>query len=185
MRIIAGEKRGMKLMEPKDQRIRPTSDKIKGAIFNTIQMSLAGSAVFVDLFGGSGAMGIEALSRGVASAWFFDTDGDSVALMEKNLEKTGFTGRSHLHRCSATAGIAMLSTRQVACDFIFMDPPYVKGSEAIALIESIASKKILKSDGIIMMEHEKSVIMPLTIADYVKIKEKRYGITVISYYGKE
>ncbi|MDD4692107.1 MAG: 16S rRNA (guanine(966)-N(2))-methyltransferase RsmD [Eubacterium aggregans] len=185
MRVIAGEKRGMRLYEPGDERIRPTTDKIKGAIFNTIQMRLDGESIFVDLFGGSGAMGIEALSRGAREAWFFDVDTESIRLIEKNVEKAGFGNRARIGRMSAKAGIDRLAQGGVSCDFVFMDPPYVKGEESIALIEAMANKKILKSEGIIMMEHEKSVIMPLTICNFVKTKEKKYGNTVISYYGEE
>ena len=185
MRIIAGDKRGMRLAEPKDQRIRPTSDKIKGAVFNTIQMDLDTDSVFVDLFGGSGAMGIEALSRGAKEAWFFDIDRDSIALIRKNVQKAGYESCARIEPVSAMAGINMLASKNIQGDFFFLDPPYIKGEESIELIRAVSEKKVLKSHGIIMMEHDKSVIMPLSIGNFVKYKEKKYGITVISYYSEE
>jgi 16S rRNA (guanine966-N2)-methyltransferase len=182
MRIIAGEKRGLKLLEPKDQRIRPTTDKVRGAVFNTLQGRLADAGVFVDLFGGSGAMGIEALSRGVEKAYFFDKDRDSVALIGRNLKKAGYEGRATLMQMPAAGAAGWLAAQGITCDFLFMDPPYVLGPEMPELIADIFVKKIVKTDGILMMEHEKSVIMPVSIAGFNKVKEKKYGVTVISYY---
>ncbi|MDD4507521.1 MAG: RsmD family RNA methyltransferase [Eubacteriaceae bacterium] len=86
---------------------------------------------------------------------------------------------------SARAAVSYLADRGVTGDLIFMDPPYAEGDASLALIEAIWDKKILKSDGFIMMEHEKSVIMPLCIKGYQRLKEKKYGITVISYYSGE
>jgi len=185
MRVIAGEKRGMKLTVPPGKDIRPTTDKVKGAVFNTIQMALHGAQVFVDLFGGSGAMGIEALSRGVEEAWFFDISPKSMAVVEANLKRAGFGHRAHCRVMAADEAIRHLAARGIQCDFVFMDPPYAQGGESVDLITSIIDKKIMKSDGIIMMEHEKSVIMPLAIKNFEKYKEKRYGITLISYYSGE
>lgn len=185
MRIIAGEKRGLKLMMPAGDAIRPTTDKVRGAIFNTLQTVLGEAEVFVDLFGGSGAMALEALSRGIPEAWIFDVSKASMAVIKKNIEKAGYTDRVHCGLMSARAAVSYLADRGGTGDLIFMDPPYAEGDASLALIEAIWDKKILKSDGFIMMEHEKSVIMPLCIKGYQRLKEKKYGITVISYYSGE
>ncbi len=90
MRVIAGEKRGTKLVSIDGDFIRPTTDKVKGAVFNSVQVELREAQVFVDLFGGSGAMGIEALSRGIPQAYFFDISRNSIGIIKKNLKLTGF-----------------------------------------------------------------------------------------------
>lgn len=182
MRVIAGEKRGLKLSAIKGDWIRPTTDKVKGAVFNSIQFRLGEARNFIDLFGGSGAMGIEALSRGVPQAYFFDISRDSVGVIKKNLKLAGYENRAKVTCCPAAEGLSLLERNAVRCDVIFMDPPYKDGVEAVTLIKKISDKKILNSDGIIMMEHEKSVIMPLEINLFEKTKEKKYGSTIVSFY---
>jgi N6-adenine-specific methylase len=94
MRIIAGEKRGKKLVTITGDTIRPTADKIKGAIFNSLQNEIREAAVFVDLFSGTGAMGLEALSRGVALGYFFDCSSESIKTTKKNIDLLGYEDRS-------------------------------------------------------------------------------------------
>jgi 16S rRNA (guanine966-N2)-methyltransferase len=185
MRVIGGERRGLKLNAPKDEAVRPTADKVRGAIFNTIQWELADAAVFVDCFGGSGAMAIEALSRGVKAAWIFDTAPASIDLIRGNLRKARYENRAHCLKMAARSGIDLLAAKGVAADLIFMDPPYAMAGAPARLCERIAAKKILKSTGIIMIEHEKSVIMPITISTLERYKQKSYGITVVDYYRWE
>lgn len=185
MRVIAGEKRGTVLISPKDKEVRPTSDKIKGAIFNTIQMELNGAQVFVDFFAGSGAMGIEALSRGVERAYFCDVALASLAVIKKNLTKTAFNDRAEVLPMAAQAGVAYLAGQGVSADLIFMDPPYAQGEAVLSLAAACITEKIVNLGTIIMIEHEKSVIMPLMIENFTRYKEKRYGITVVSYYRRE
>jgi 16S rRNA (guanine966-N2)-methyltransferase len=185
MRVIGGERRGLKLNAPKDEAVRPTADKVKGAIFNTIQWELAAAEVFVDCFGGSGAMAIEALSRGVKTAWIFDTAPASIDLIRSNLRKARYENRAHCLKTAARSGLDVLAAKGVAADLIFMDPPYAMAAASARLCEAIAAKKILKSTGIIMIEHEKSVIMPITISTLKRYKQKRYGITVVDYYRWE
>lgn len=182
MRVIAGEKRGKKLVGFKGDWIRPTTDKVKGAVFNCIQSELRNTTTFVDLFGGSGAMGIEALSRGVPVAYFFDIARESIAIIQKNLKITDFVRQAVVCNLSAEKAITYLCKNSVKCDIIYMDPPYQDGKNMIILAEKILEKEILNSDGIIVMEHEKSVIMPLEINSLIKYKEKKYGSTIISFY---
>ncbi len=185
MRVIAGEKRGTRLMDFKGDWIRPTTDKVKEAVFSSIQGELANTTVFVDLFGGSGAMGIEALSRGVDHVYFFDISRESIAIIKKNLQKTGYTSSAVVRNISAEKGIIFLCKNSVKCDMIYMDPPYAEGGEMIALAEIIVEKDILSPEGIIIMEHEKGVVMPETIQNLIQFKEKQYGGTTISYYCRK
>lgn len=185
MRVIAGDKRGMVLYAPGDESVRPTSDKIKGAVFNSIQNRIQEARVFVDVFGGSGAMGIEALSRGVDCAWFFDTAKASIALINKNLNKAGYTDRAWVNHISAEGGLDRMAAAGIKGDIFFMDPPYAMGAMLPELMAKISLKKLLNKGGIIVIEHEKNVIIPNVVFDYTLIRQKNYGITCISMYEEK
>lgn len=185
MRIIAGEKRGKKLVSITGDKIRPTADKIKGAIFNSLQNEIREAAVFVDLFSGTGAMGLEALSRGVALAYFFDISKASIQATTKNISLLGYQDRAQVLNQSARSGVEMLARNKVRCDIIFMDPPYRKVDEIYQLLEMISEKEILSENGKLVIETEKSVIMPLVKNKLTCYKSKKYGITTISYYSRE
>ena len=182
MRITGGERRGMKLIEPKGQDVRPTTDKVKAAIFNAIQWDVRDAAVFVDCFGGTCAMALEALSRGVKRAWIFDNARASIQLIRKNVAKAHYTDRAHIVEGPADRGLDRLAAAGVRADLIFMDPPYRMTEAPVELAHQISDKKIMNSGGILMIEHEKSVIMPLTMGYFTQIKHKTYGITAADFY---
>ncbi len=183
MRVIAGEKRGLKLIAPKGDAVRPTADKVRGAVFNTLQNRVPG-AVFVDLFGGSGAMSVEAVSRGASEAWIFDIAAQSLKAIKSNITRAGFDSRIHIKKKSADKAADTLAKNGVHCDILFLDPPYADVSRYWEAAEAFIQKKIIKNDGIILIEHEKSVIMPLAISCFTQTKSKRYGITRITYYER-
>ena len=185
MRIIAGEKRGKKLVTITGDRIRPTADKIKGAIFNSLQNEIRAAAVFVDLFSGTGAMGLEALSRGVELGYFFDVSSESIQTTKKNISLLGYENRARVFNQSARSGVEMLAQNKVSCDIIFLDPPYCAVDEIYQLLEMISEKEILSENGKLVIETEKSVIMPLVKNKLTCYKSKKYGITTISYYSRE
>ena len=183
MRVIAGEKRGMRLTAPKGSAVRPTGDKVRGAVFNTLQNRVP-EAVFVDLFGGSGAMSIEAVSRGAQQAWIFDIAVESIKAIKTNVDRAGFNDRVLIHKKSADKAPDILKNSEVICDILFLDPPYADLSRYLPVVEDCVQKKIIKNDGIILIEHEKSVIMPISVSDFRQTKTKRYGITMITYYER-
>ncbi|KNZ41187.1 16S rRNA (guanine(966)-N(2))-methyltransferase RsmD [Acetobacterium bakii] len=185
MRVIAGEKRGKILVGISGDKIRPTTDKIKGAIFSSIQADLRNAKVFVDLFGGSGAMGIEALSRGVEMAYFFDSSRESIEIIKKNVALTGYESRVKIIQTTAIKGIEMFHQNKAVCDIIFMDPPYIQGDSFGELLEMISEKEILSENGKVVIESEKSVIMPLEKNNLVCYKTKKYGNSKISYFCRE
>ena len=126
MRIIAGTAKGRRLISPKGSRIRPTSDKVKEALFNMlngITGSLSGFAV-LDIFAGTGNLGIEALSRGAAEAVFIDNHRDSIALVKKNLGLAGFSDRGRVVLREAVAALRILEQTSSPFQLIFLDPPY-------------------------------------------------------------
>lgn len=185
MRIIAGEKRGKKLVDITGNKVRPTSDKIKGAIFNSLQNDIRQASVFVDLFSGTGAMGLEALSRGVDQAYFFDISRESIQITKKNIAQLGYEDRAKVFNQSALSGVEMLEQSKVKCDIIFIDAPYSQVEEIQNLLEIISEKEILSENGKLVIETEKSVIMPLVKNKLSCYKSKKYGITTISYYSRE
>jgi len=185
MRVIAGDKRGKKLVSIPGDKIRPTTDKVKGAIFSSLQVDLRNARVFVDLFSGSGAMGIEALSRGVEMAYFFDIAQESIAIIKKNISLTGYESRARVFKMPGIKGLEMLSQNEVFCDIVFMDPPYVQGEGSGKILELISEKEILSENGKVVIESEKSVIIPLEKNNLICYKSKKYGNSMISYYCRE
>ena len=126
MRIIAGAFRGRRLHAPKGNRIRPTIDRVREAIFNIIAAEVAGAKV-LDLFAGTGAMGLEALSRGAQFCCFVDQGEEAVRLIRENVQLCGVQDRSRIIQGPAASAIRRLGSENELFDLIFMDPPYGKG----------------------------------------------------------
>lgn len=177
MRVITGTARGRKLKTPANYDIRPTSDNVKEAVFNILQFDLEGRRV-LDLFAGTGQLGIESLSRGAESAVFVDRDKTAVALVKDNLRSCGLKGTvvqqdsiSFLKGCGKF-------------DIIFIDPPYDSGLYEPAL-KIINLVDILSDGGIMVVEARRNMMMPEMTAPYKKIKEYNYGSVKICTYTRE
>ena len=177
MRVITGIARGRKLKEPVGSDIRPTTDQVKEAIFNICQFDVEGRRV-LDLFGGTGQLGIEAKSRGAAQVDIVDAASASVKLILENVQRTGLDIRviqadalGYLRGCGSY-------------DLIFQDPPYDSGLAEKAL-ESINAFDILSKGGIIVCETRAETILGALEAPYVKRKEYRYGKVKLTTYTKE
>lgn len=184
MRVIGGEKGGLRLSDFKGDWIRPTSDKVKGAIFSSLDTLMPGYNCFVDLFAGTGGMGIEALSRGAEEVYLFDKDRRSIKVIRENLKKTGYEQKAKLSLMPAQRGVEELAGKNVKADVIFMDPPYRMVPEMLSLFDQIDEKEILSPDGILVLEHDKSDIISDTVGRFEKIREKTYGNTVISVFRR-
>ncbi|MEG1632439.1 MAG: 16S rRNA (guanine(966)-N(2))-methyltransferase RsmD [Oscillospiraceae bacterium] len=177
MRVITGSVRGRKLKEPKGLDIRPTSDMIKEAVFNIIQYDIEGRRV-LDLFAGTGQMGVEALSRGAAEVVFADESRESVKLVRENLALCGFEAR-----VEQTDSIGYID-RCGRFDLILLDPPYDSGLLESAL-KRIRNVDILSDGGIIICESPREKSMPELAEPYVKTLERNYGKIKITVYIKE
>ncbi len=177
MRIISGSRRGHKLYEFDGNKVRPTTDRVKESLFNLIQDYVAESIV-LDAFSGSGALSLEALSRGANFAVLLDNDSASIELSEKNAEALGFDN-IEIKKCDANE---YLSKTDKKFSLIFLDPPYNKGFIE-PVIEKIVSRNILEDDGIIVLESDNTdcheAFSGLTI-----LKQKRYGRTYITIYQR-
>jgi 16S rRNA (guanine966-N2)-methyltransferase len=176
MRVSGGIGRGQRLKVPSGPRVRPTSDKVKQALFNILGARVA-DATFLDLYAGAGSIGIEALSRGVKSVVFVDASRESVAAVKHNLEQTGFIDRAQVVLARAEA---FLKKPSGPFDIIFLDPPYAE--EMRPLLESIAGAGVLKQDGIVIAEHFKKQPSPERAGSLVLYREARYGDTVLAFY---
>lgn len=149
MRVIAGSRRSIPLLSAPGMATRPTQDRIKETLFNMIQNYIPGST-FLDLYAGSGQMAIEALSRGAVSAVLVDSGRDAKKIIEKNLEKTRFTGEARLYS-SAVLSFVSTASPDHPYDIIYMDPPYDLHEEN-AVLEEIMKRNLLAKNGQIIVE---------------------------------
>lgn len=150
MRVIAGTARRVSLLTPKGMGTRPTTDRIKETLFNMLQPYIIDSK-FLDLFSGSGAIGIEALSRGASEAVFVEEDKEAIACIDKNLRATHLDSHGSVLSMDCQKALVQLHSHNKSFDIIFMDPPYRQGYEK-KMIEYIASSSILNKDGILIFE---------------------------------
>lgn len=179
MRVISGIKRGTNLFSPVTDKTRPTTDRVKENIFNLIRFDLPETKA-LDLFAGSGAMGIEALSQGSQSCVFVDSDVKAYEIIKKNIDKTGFNDKSKVYKMPFDK---FLEETKEQFDIIFLDPPYHQNliCEAIKLI---ALKKIDKEDALFVLESDfdEEITLP---EGYSIIKEKIYGRVKVDIVKKE
>ncbi len=177
MRVITGIVGGRNLKSPNGDRVRPTTDHVKQAIFNILQFDLEGRRV-LDLFAGTGQLGIEALSRGAREAVFTDLSQESVALVKENLKRCGLKGT-----VLRTDALNFLS-RGEKFDVVFLDPPY--DSELyFPVLERINSVDNLNEGGIIICEARAGTALPDMKSPYRKLRSRRYGSVEICIYTKD
>lgn len=177
MRVITGTARGRKLKTPENYDIRPTADSVKEAVFNIIQFDVEGRRV-LDLFAGTGQLGIEALSRGAAECVFVDRDKAAADIVRQNLTACGLSAR-----VAGEDALGYLDT----CgrfDLVFVDPPYDSGIYD-AVLQKINSVDILSDGGIIICESRRETPMPAVSAPYYMGREYNYGKVKITVYRKE
>ncbi len=177
MRVISGTARGHKLVAPKGQRVRPALDKVKGAIFN-ILFDVSEASV-LDLFAGSGAVGIEALSRGAARAVFVEEWSEAADSIKRNLAHCKVTELGRILKMSVERAIRLLDREGCKFDLIFIDPPYLKGLVNPTLASLCASSLAHKGTILIVEHHPKEPIEPpegLALTD-----SRKYGQTLITF----
>ena len=180
MRVITGTARGRKLGQLQGMEPRPTTDQVKESIFNIIQFDIEGRRV-LDLFGGTGQLGIEALSRGAESCTFVDQRRDAVNLIRSNLKLCQLSDRARVVQGDS---IGFLSTVREKYHLIFLDPPYATNLLENAL-KKIAEIDILSENGIIICESPVDRVLPELDLPYQKGREYRYGKIKITVYRKD
>ncbi|KXZ39614.1 16S rRNA (guanine(966)-N(2))-methyltransferase RsmD [Alkalithermobacter thermoalcaliphilus JW-YL-7 = DSM 7308] len=180
MRIISGTLRGLRLKSPKSMNIRPTSDRVKESVFNIINSNIADSFV-LDLFSGTGSLGIECLSRGAYSCTFVDNSKESISILKENLNKARMLQKSDIIFSDVISALNKLAVKRDRFDIIFMDPPYLK-KLIIPALETISKSEILEEDGIIIVEHDSKDVIPDKVGNLTKYREKQYSSTKISFF---
>ena len=183
MRVISGKYRGIHLSGPEGSDTRPTSDRVKEALFNILMWDIAGSR-FLDLFAGTGGIGIEALSRNAEEVVFVDFDRNAVKILKNNLEIIDENENFEILNNDAFRAIDILSSQGKIFDIIFLDPPYGM-KDTFELIENIFDREIIANYGKIIVEHDKRKEMPENIRGLIRSKQKKYGNTMLTTYGME
>jgi len=179
MQVISGSAKGKKLKSPKGN-IRPLSSQAKEALFNILQNRVAG-AYFLDLFAGSGAVGIEALSRGATLSIFIELDKKTVRVMRENVEFCGFAGRAEIYALEAVRALKILKKKEAKFDIIFIGAPYGSPNLAKALLE-LSDGGLLKERGFVVAEHRKQHQLEESYEKLLKFREAKYGETVFTFY---
>ncbi|MFQ6090464.1 MAG: 16S rRNA (guanine(966)-N(2))-methyltransferase RsmD [Candidatus Bipolaricaulia bacterium] len=185
MRVIGGTKRGERLLEIQDRRIRPMRDQVRTALFNIIREVVEGSR-FLDLFAGTGSVGIEALSRGAKECTFVDNLSEAVQLVRMNLAKLDLLGRARVYQLDVFEALARFERRGRKFDLIFVGPPY---GQALAgqTLERLGNLSIIEDDGFVITEIFKKERAELEehYGGLSLIRERRYGDNLILLYRRE
>lgn len=180
MRVISGTAGGRTLKAVPGQGTRPTTDKVKEAIFSRIGPYFEGGYV-LDLFAGTGGLGIEALSRGMDQGIFIDKERTSIQIVHENLKNTGMVERAEVYRNDAFRGLKALAKRKMQFDLVFMDPPYrLKNVEE--WMGFMEENQLLKEQSVIVVEHEASHTYAEQIGQIQLEKHTVYGDTAVSVY---
>lgn len=179
MRVITGTARGVQLKTPEGMVTRPTTDRVKEAMFSIIQFEIPGAAV-LDLFGGTGQLGIEALSRGAKNAVFVDAGEPACRLIRENLKKCRMDDKAKVIRSDY---LDYLGRTKEQFDIILLDPPYAEVFLENAL-KRITEIDILHSDGIIVAERPLGKELPWEFDGYQRSKDYKYGKTLLTIYRK-
>jgi 16S rRNA (guanine(966)-N(2))-methyltransferase RsmD len=185
MRVISGAKKGIKLINPDDYNIRPTSDKVKEALFDIIAFETANSRV-LDLFAGTGALGIEALSRDAAFCVFVDNSKSSVELLKKNLAKTRLNQRDSymILNMNFLEALNYLSQRKSIFDLVLIDPPY-HGNLYEESLRFLDIYQLVGDNSVVILELSNDVKLADNLYGFSCYKEKKYSKTVLKFYTKE
>lgn len=179
MRIITGSAKGTKLKTPRGMETRPTGDRVKESVFNILG-SLLIDAKVLDLFAGTGNLGLEALSRGAASAVFIDRSSASIDLIRENIELTKLSAQAEVIKGDSFTTLDRLINNNLQFDLIFCDPPYNKGMVQ-KVLNKVEKSKFLSSNGVIVVEHSKHEIINDEFKQLNIKRTEKYGETLVSF----
>lgn len=178
MRIVAGTFGGRQILSPGDRSIRPTTDRVREAIFSVIAARVPGGRV-LDLFAGTGALGLEALSRGAAEAVFVDGSPAAIRLIRSNIERCNTGDRARVLSAPAARALRRLAEAGDCFDLIFLDPPYGKGliPETLKGLEAVAAPECL-----VVAEHDSKEDPPERVGPWGRTQRRKYGDTAVSLF---
>ncbi|UFS70487.1 16S rRNA (guanine(966)-N(2))-methyltransferase RsmD [Geomonas sp. RF6] len=182
MRIIAGVARGQKLNAPKGMRVRPTADRVKEALFSIIASRLGSfeGLRVLDIFAGTGNLGIEALSRGAGYALFIDSHRDSVTVLKQNLQQVKLAEKAKVLAQDAVAALRAASVTEAPFDLVLLDPPYRQG-HAERVLEVLGASPLVSEETLVVAEFAKGETIPVSFGRLQEIDRRNYGDTVLSF----
>lgn len=180
MRVVAGERKGLRLKAASGNTTRPTTDKVKESLFNIIGPFFDGG-IALDLFAGSGGLGIETLSRGADKAIFIEKDRKAYTVLKENIQKCNYEEYSEVFCNDAVRAVKAILKRDILVDYLFVDPPYAK-MEYYDLVQQLVDGRKLSDDAIIVCEHAKEVTLPQAYGPYTLQRQELYGSSYLSIY---
>ncbi len=181
MRIVGGQFRSRNILYPLNQKItRPTKDVVREGVFNALHFDIKGATV-LDLFAGSGSMGLEALSRGAKFVYFIDNNQEAIRIIKQNIQKLDENNDSLVMNCDYTVAINKFINEKISFDIIILDPPY-KLTVIDEIVETVLNNNILKEDGIIVIETDYAI--QLEDKRFKQNKNYKYGRTLVTIRRK-
>ena len=183
MRIIAGNARGRRLQSVPGRHTRPTTDRVKENLFNIMGNTVVGAQV-LDLFAGSGGIGIEALSRGASKAVFVDNERQCTAVIRTNLTAASLLPQAEIYTADVFRAVRILGQNQRKFDFIYLDPPYGR-SLAAKTLKEIAANGLLTANGVAVAEHSSKEEIAQASLNLIRVRQVCYGDTALSFYRIE
>ena len=183
MRITAGTMRGRRLRAPSGLELRPTSDKVKEALFNILSSQIEG-ATLLDLYAGTGGIGIDALSRGAQNVVFVENNKRHLQYLKKNIASISFEGKAEIFATAATDFLRKAKKQMRSFDIIFVDPPY-QSSEIEKILPMIQEGDMIVDQGLVVIEHFHKKTLPERVENLFSLKKYKYGETVLSFYAKK
>ncbi len=181
MRVIAGEVGGFHLKGPLSRATRPMNDKLKGALFSSFASLGIEPKRVLDLYAGTGSLGIEALSRGAQRAEFVDQQAAACAVIRANLAHTRYTDVSRVHQLSVPS--FLLRTSEEPFDLVILDPPY-EDPAVLTVLHQVAASPLVQSDGIIAIGHSPRVTLPERLGEFVRLRHRCHGDSCFSIYER-
>ena len=185
MRIIAGKFRSRQLKSLKGLALRPTSDRLRESLFNVLAERIPGCR-FLDLFAGTGAVGIEALSRGAAEVVFIENHAPAAALIQKNLDSLGVRGCARILKLDALRGLQRLAAEHTPASgpfhFVFLDPPYAAAEEYVRVLNFLGSAPILVSGTLVIAEHRRTFDLQEAFGQLERVRVLRQGDASLSFF---
>ncbi|MGD0956694.1 MAG: 16S rRNA (guanine(966)-N(2))-methyltransferase RsmD [Candidatus Acidiferrales bacterium] len=181
MRVIAGKFRSRRLKGPGMQRLRPTSDRLRETLFNILGPAVEDS-LFVDLYAGTGAVGIEAISRGARQVILIESHAKAAKLVRENLAALGIRAGAELIERDALTSLEKIAERRLVADFVFLDPPYADTEEHVRVLEFLDESHLLAARGLVIVEHSCKMELPERLDRLECTRQIEQGDAVLSFY---
>jgi 16S rRNA (guanine(966)-N(2))-methyltransferase RsmD len=184
MRVIAGQYKSRKLVAPPGSETRPTADRLRETLFNIVSASVTGS-VWLDLFAGTGAIGIEAISRGARMAYFVESSKRAIRVIRANLAFLKIEEGFEIIEREAATALRMLDSQAVSCDFCYLDPPYRKMGDYEQVLGFLSQSRLLGAGSLAIAEHDKHFDPGEAFGSLRRRRTVKQGDAVLSFYARE